>query len=185
MRAYVRHHSPGRVRLRIPKAKRQPDALKKIAEAAEKIDGVRATSVNPITGSVLIRCAVGTLKSLGVLAAALTDSGLGIELVDMMVEDEGEIAEYSYLARDLGDVLLSADSAMKQATANQLDLRVLLPAAAGIAATVALSKPTMATPLWLTLAIFAFSSFVALNRLEDEPSLEGTTEKSSEGNYLH
>ncbi|HYB91676.1 MAG TPA: hypothetical protein VEC38_11595 [Candidatus Binataceae bacterium] len=54
------------------------------------------------------------------------------------------------------------DDAIRAATGNVLDLKVLIPLLAGILGIVLLPK-TRSTPLWLTLMIFAFSSFLMLH----------------------
>ncbi|MGH8011674.1 MAG: HMA2 domain-containing protein [Candidatus Binataceae bacterium] len=187
MRVYVRHHSPGRIRLRIPQAKRKPEALNRIAKIASALDGVRSADINSITGSVLIRCATGALKSLGVLATAFVDSGLPLKLVDLLAEAEGapELEQYSLLARGLGSALLNADAVVRSATQNQIDLEILLPSIAGVAGLASLRNSAATTPLWLTLMIFAFTSFVALNQLGESNLKAGndTSAAAREGGH--
>src|ERR1700743_1695790 len=55
MNLKVEHQVPGRVRMKIPAGKRNPELLKQISEAFGVIPGVEEITVNPATGSVVLR----------------------------------------------------------------------------------------------------------------------------------
>ena len=54
-KAHVVHHLPGRVRLRVPSRRRQPAFFHDVKKRLEGLDAVSSVSVNPTSGSVLIR----------------------------------------------------------------------------------------------------------------------------------
>jgi hypothetical protein len=56
----------------------------------------------------------------------------------------------------------SLHAEVKRATDNNLDLAVLLPLTVGAIAVRKLKSPE-STPLWLTLAIFSFQTFLTLH----------------------
>jgi hypothetical protein len=68
----------------------------------------------------------------------------------------------SLMASAIFDAARQWNRQIRQATDNKLDLAVLVPL---VSAALALSKRTSAqgTPIWVTLAMFAFQSFVSLN----------------------
>jgi hypothetical protein len=82
------------------------------------------------------------------------------------IEAEAEfLAAHSTTARQIVDFVRSVDKSLKRATNNSLDLKVLLPL--GLAAYSILEIGVDAsTPMWVTLGIFSFNSFISLH---DEP----------------
>jgi len=70
--------------------------------------------------------------------------------------------EHSAGARAVMGFFGELDDAIRDATGNTLDLKVLIPLVAGVLGIVLLPR-TRSTPLWLTLMIFAFSSFLMLH----------------------
>jgi hypothetical protein len=186
-RAYVAHQMHGRVRLRIPAARHRPAKLHRIAEQVRSVHGVKSAEVNPTSGSLLIKYSEAVLGGLGALLAALGAAGLPIELVGLASEEAGVVglAGYSGVASAIGSLVQALDHQTKAATGNQFDLRVLLPlSAAGLGLAVMRETPAAPTPLWLTLIIFAFSSFVMLNRPHPEENTVGQV-KQPEQAYLH
>jgi hypothetical protein len=71
-------------------------------------------------------------------------------------------SEPSAAAKAITSFFKSLDREIRQATDNELDLKLLLPLAAGALGLVAFERKA-ATPLWLTLLIFAFHSFLTLH----------------------
>lgn len=51
---YYYHSVPGRVRVKSPQIKRNPEAGALLKERLSALDGVREVSVTPLTGSVLV-----------------------------------------------------------------------------------------------------------------------------------
>jgi heavy-metal-associated domain-containing protein len=189
MRAYLVHRSKGRVRLRIPKIRHNRSALQHVAERARKVSGVNSAEYNAMTGSVLIRHAPGVPRSIEDLVEAISDSGLPLELVNTLLEEEGmpDLSEDAQLAEVVMSFLANANLAIKQATGNQIDLKVLLPIAAlgvgGLSLTRRDGAASLSTPLWLTLMLFAFSSFSTLHPHQHHGSRQQA--ENSPERYLH
>lgn len=51
---YYVHQVPGRLRVKIPSLRSSPEQAWKIQELLDELNGVERSSVNPITGSVLV-----------------------------------------------------------------------------------------------------------------------------------
>ena len=60
MEHYV-HHTPGRLRVKIPSIRKNPDENNAISHFLLNIKGVERVTVNPITGSVLIHYDIDTV----------------------------------------------------------------------------------------------------------------------------
>jgi hypothetical protein len=54
IKLHIAHHTPGRVRMKIPSAKGDPEALRQVADAFGVLPGVERVSVNVTTGSVVL-----------------------------------------------------------------------------------------------------------------------------------
>jgi hypothetical protein len=184
MHAYIKHRSPGRLRLRIPEARCRPDMLRRISDHARRMPGVTSTQFNPTTGSVLISSAEDTIIDAAKLAEALSGPDLPMKVVDMVAEAIAPIppGTRSETSETLTNLLQEADVFVRTATRNKLDLRLLLPLGAGVGALGYLSKAGSSTPLWVTLAIFAVTSFTTLQNL---PSQLGDAQTQSSPAYLH
>src|ERR1700742_4074090 len=50
----IEHQVPGRVRMKIPAGKGNPELLKQVSEAFGVIPGIEEVTVNPTTGSVVL-----------------------------------------------------------------------------------------------------------------------------------
>jgi hypothetical protein len=148
-------------------------ALHKIKESISKMPGVTSVDTNSTTGSVLVNYDASGFKAFeGTLADHAEQNDLFsfkppelTEVDDLADKIEGEaefLAEHSELARSLLGVCKQLNDEVKRSTHNTVDLKVLLPL--GLAAyTFTAQDASMATPLWVTLGMFAFNSFVSLH----------------------
>lgn len=164
--AYVAHHIPGRARIRVPTAKRNPQLLRRVADAAAKVGGAKGIETNPMTGSVLIHYErSGFARFLELLAEAL--EGILVLAEPELAAEEAAIdllvSGPSSTAKAVADGFRYLDRELKIVSGNTLDLRLLVPLAA-VAVSLSLVSDPMSTPLWLTLAIFSMSSFLQLNQ---------------------
>src|SRR5271165_3318967 len=50
----IEHQVPGRVRMKIPAGKNNPDLLKQVSETFAIIPGIEHVTVNPATGSIVL-----------------------------------------------------------------------------------------------------------------------------------
>jgi hypothetical protein len=93
-----------------------------------------------------------------------------IDELENQLEEEAEyLAEHSQAARIIVDFCKSLDREVKRATNNAVDLKVLVPL--GLAAyTFVEIGVEAATPVWLTLGLFALNHFVEMHA---HPSVAG------------
>jgi Heavy metal associated domain 2 len=164
--AYIHHHVSGRLRLRLPAAKGETDALREISSAIAKTPGINHVEYNPVTGSILIQYSPEQYKNLTAL-----ESGLGGSAAQLALNNSHHAHGESHRRRSYGRSIAArrVDSFFKQidheirmATDNEVDLKFIVPFGVGILGLVALRHSSI-TPLWLTLMIFAFNSFLGLH----------------------
>jgi hypothetical protein len=150
--AYVVHHIPGRMRIKIPGARGKLELLRDVAEVLRALSYVTAVDANPLTGTLLVRYLP---QAFDALANFLSDQGV----------DASNHSGPNRLPNSramLNQWLRQADEALREATEKQLDLRLLVPLTA-VGAGLLAARRGGPTPLWLTLLIFAFSSYMALD----------------------
>jgi len=187
--AEVAHATHGRVRLKIPAAKRNPDLLHQIKAAFEILPGIDAIEVRRESGSLLIFYDADHHPDIASLfvslsqtedapvdmaphAAAATHRPPQTKLDELTstIEAEAEyLAEHSHVAKSIVDVVRQLDRQIKLATNSNVDLKILVPIAlAGF--TFLEIGAAAATPMWVTLVIFSLNHFVELHAHDaDEP----------------
>jgi hypothetical protein len=180
--AYVHHHLPGRLRLRIPAAKGEASELREISSAIARAPGVNQVEYNPVTGSILIQYSPEHYRSLSALQSGLGESVAPIVLNNSDHTDRGsQHRRYRYgrsiAARRVDSFFKQLDHEIRMATDNEVDLKFILPFGVGVVGLLAL-RYSSATPLWLTLIIFAFNSFLGLHA--PTPAELGLTEMGGE-----
>ncbi len=132
-------------------------------------------SCNPLTGSILILHHGTELE----LEGAMTSQN-GSTLPFVLAPEKPHAdpprrrhrkgPRQSYLAAAIAETVADLDDAVRAATGNALDLEILVPIlAGGIGLT--MMRGSRRTPLWLILAIVAFTSFTVLH---GEGSAEAT-----------
>jgi hypothetical protein len=176
--AEIVHHVRGRVRMKIKAAKGDECLLEQIRQALAPIPGVRDISVNPATGSVIMYY---DPDAHGEFHARLEQHGAGhicmqraprseVDDVADQLEREAEfLAEHSEAARAVVEFCRALDREVKIATNNAVDLKVLVPL--GLAAyTFVYVGIEAATPVWLTLGLFALNHFVEMHAHEQRPA---------------
>jgi hypothetical protein len=172
-RAHVVHHIPGRVRVKLPHAKGNHAFLQQIKEFLAPIPGVKQVAINSTAGSVVIHYDHTKFED---FHSHLTQHGKRAELFSLMppeisevdeivekVEREAEfLAEHSDAARTLVNFVKTLNDGVRRATGNLVDLKVLLPLGLAVYSFKEVGVEA-STPLWVTLGIFSFNSFVALH----------------------
>jgi hypothetical protein len=164
--ASIVHTIPGRMRIRIPSARADNKFLDQARAALRALPHVVEVSSNPLTGSLLVTYPPALQRE---FEGALT-MGNGSPLpFDLKPADPPRSRRRkrrkkrdSELSRAVTDFFTEIDDAIKESTDNVLDLKTLLPltlAALGITYV----RGGKGTPVWLTLMLFAFSSFIALH----------------------
>jgi heavy-metal-associated domain-containing protein len=187
--AHVSHHIPGRMRVKLPRAKGQHRVLQDIRQLIAPMPGVQRVEINPATGSVLVYYEPERHEE---FHTQLTEHAMQADLfalkppelsevdeVAEKIEAEAEfLAAHSDIAQRMIDVVKQIDTGIKRATNNNVDLKVLLPLGLAIYALVEAGTEAV-TPLWVTLGIFSFNSFVALHRAH--PAAQGETASIHDG----
>ena len=173
--AKVAHHVPGRVRIKVPSGRQNPRLLNEIKQALASAPGVGHVEVHPTTGSVIIhyrRNAAHPRSFRKELSDQGRSSGLfdlappdvtGVGDLEKKIEQEAEfLAAHSELARAVVNATEQLNLAIKRATDNNLDLKVLVPGVLAVYSALYVGAE-LSTPLWVTLGLFSFNSFLALH----------------------
>jgi Heavy metal associated domain 2 len=185
MNLKIEHQVPGRVRMKIPAGKGNPDLLKMVSETFAVIPGIEHVTVNPTTGSVVLFYDVdrhdefhGTFRGHyeahgghnggqsggnGAMHGADTE----LDKLTSSIEAEAEfLARHSHTARAVVDFVKKIDHEIKLATNNNLDLKIVF-AVGIICLTVFEVGATAATPVWVTLAIFTVNHFIQMHEQQN------------------
>jgi hypothetical protein len=185
--AEIAHATRGRVRIKIPAGKSNPELLHQIRAAFEGHPGIDAIDVKQSTGSIIIyydpehhedipslftsmdKAAAAPLAHLAPLAAPPAPAPAYRQPANKLAEEidaieaEAEfLAEHSHFARSIVEYVKSLDRQIKRSTNNNIDLKILAPV--GLAAFTFLEiGAAAATPMWVTLVIFSLNHFVELH----------------------
>ena len=182
--AYVHHHLPGRLRLRIPAAKGEEEELRELSSAIARTAGIGQVDYNPITGSILIQYSLERYKNLQSLESSLSASAVPIAVNNSHRAHRPSQYQHnprgrSIAARRVDSFFKQLDHEIRMATDNEIDLKFILPFGVGILGLFLLLRHSSTTPLWLTLLIFAFSSFLGLHSPTPGELAEGLVELES------
>src|SRR5262249_44191196 len=150
-----------------PSAKGDAELSWRIRELAKAVPGVESIESNFTTGSLLIHYAKDAFQDFERRLSSASHSVLELKIAQQEQEENltqaaGAPEAASAFATAIATAFKELDSSLRSATDNMLDLKVLLPLAAATAGVLTLRK-ALATPLWVTLMIFAFSAFVVLH----------------------
>jgi hypothetical protein len=174
--AEVAHAVHGRLRLKIPAAKRDPGILGPLKAAIGRIEGVDAVEVKEGTGSIVIYYDREHHPEVAALLTCITQTEAApvtfapnrppptkLDDLTKSIEDEaGFLAQHSVFARTVVSAVKRLDKDIKRSTNNNLDLKIMVPVAlAGV--TFLEIGAAAATPMWITLAIFSLNHFVELH----------------------
>lgn len=157
--AHIAHHVPGRIRIRLPHAQGNRVLLKQIGESIAPRPGVHRVRVNPTAGSIVIHYDPGLLDNFRQsLAEHVKDEEL------FMLDTCPQKGE-SGVARSIDRGLKEISDTVKHSTGEAIDLKELFPFAVAAAALFFVDK-TLGAPLWVSLLIFSFSSYMDLHEPE-------------------
>jgi hypothetical protein len=168
-KARIAHKVPGRIRMRIPYAKTNPDILEVYKVAFSRIPGITKVATKPATGNIIIHYDVKHeadfnkhLSFYGVAHGAPLP-GNEIDLMANRIKAEADfLAQRSEFAKTTVDFFAGLDKQLKLTTGNAIDLKIVL--AGGLAAyTFWEIGATAATPMWVTLALFSLNHFAELH----------------------
>jgi hypothetical protein len=167
MNLRIEHQLPGRVRMKIPAGKGNPELLKQISEVFGVIPGIEEIIVNPTTGSVVLHYDAGRHDEFhgsfrqhydahgaahGAANGGMHGADTELDKLTGSIEAEAEfLASHSHSARAVVDFVKKLDREVKLATNNTIDLKIVF-AVGIIALTVFEVGATAATPVWVTQA---------------------------------
>jgi hypothetical protein len=188
MNLKIEHQVPGRVRMKIPAGKGNPELLKQISDVFGVIPGIEEVAVNPTTGSVVLHYdadrhdefhgsfrqhyeAHGAIH--GPANGGLHGADTELDKLANSIEAEAEfLARHSHSARAVVDFVKMVDREIKRATNNNIDLKIVF-ALGIIGLTVFEVGATAATPVWVTLAIFTVNHFIEIHDRHGHPDPNG------------
>jgi hypothetical protein len=165
---HVAHHSTGRVRMKVPTAKRDPEAMAAIAQSFAGVAGVESVSVNATTGSLVLKYnpdrPMDVHSQVEERAGGYSPLDSEIDEVTEFIQQEAEfLAQHSHTAKVIVDFFTRLDQAIKTHTNNYVDMKILL-AAGLIVGTIAGVGLHTATPVWLVLVVFSINHMVQLHQ---------------------
>jgi Heavy metal associated domain 2 len=163
----IAHQVPGRVRMKIPSAKGNTELLQQISETFAVIPGIEQVTVNALTGSVVLHYDVDRHDEFHGQFRGHHNQNVPpptqIDEFAQKIEQEAEfLARNSDSARAALEFCKKLDREIKLATHNTVDLKIVF-ALALIGVTVFEIGATAATPVWVTLALFAVNHFVEMH----------------------
>lgn len=172
-RARIEHKIRGRIRMKVPHGRANPEILEVYSETFGAIPGVHSIATRPETGSIVIHYDpnreaefqqhFGQACDQHLAMAPLARPDDQIDKIANEIEAEAEyLATYSNIARATVDFFKACDRELKLATGNNIDLKIVL--AGGLAAFTFLEiGAAAATPMWVTLALFSLNHFAELH----------------------
>ena len=164
----IAHQVPGRIRIKIPSAKGNPEQLEAYKATLSLLPGIERIDVNPDTGSIVLRYDPNQHHDFH----DHLDRHHGdrhhrpptneIDALASKIEQEAQyLAEHSEVARMVVDFCKNADRQIRTSSGNMLDLKMLL-AIGVVGVTVFEVGATAATPVWVTLALFGMNHFIEM-----------------------
>ena len=187
-RVRTAHRTRGRIRLSVQNFKNHPKSLENVKRAIAPMQGVRRVDVNSTTGSITVHYDPALygkfhdqLSARGEASGAFQldppTLGEGGELVKNVEAEAEFLSNHSETARTIVDAFSSFNQAVKRVTDNNLDLKVLLPLGLAVYSFLEIGIET-STPLWVTLGVFSFNSFVSLHTRQDDTASDMETEQA-------
>jgi hypothetical protein len=170
----IEHKVPGRIRMKIPSAKDNPEFLATFQQVFATIPGVSKVHPKPDTGSIVIHydplreaefeqhfhhhCAQQEV--------AVHSELPGNEINDIAKKIEAEaefLAERSEAVRHTVDFCRKLDRQIRKTTDNTIDLKIVLVGGLAAATFVEIGMAA-ATPMWVTLSLFAMNHVLELKQ---------------------
>jgi hypothetical protein len=197
-KAHVAHHTKGRLRIRVPSAKNDPDALEEIRRSLAPVPGVSEVTVNEAIGTVTViydpdrhpnfhqHMSHGqgshqeTLHFPPPPAREMPMVSEVDEAMEMLEKEAEFLSSHSHAAKVIFDALRKFDAGLKKATDNNVDLKVLAPLGLAVYAFAEMGFEA-ATPVWLTLGLFSFNHFVSLHTQHPTTHPHATPSKTPGG----
>lgn len=164
----LEHQVRGRLRLKLSSAKRNPQLLAQIKQTFDALPGVKQVIVNPTTGSVVLQYDEFRHEQFlseierHLPAARRAPRDEFDELADQIDKEGERLDDPSYAARGLVDALKAFDWEVKGATANLVDLKIVLAAMVAGVGLLQLGA-VAASPAWVALMFLGLNRAAELN----------------------
>jgi Heavy metal associated domain 2 len=181
----VAHQVPGRVRMKIPSAKGNPELLEEMKQTLSVIPGIEQVIVNPATGSLVLHYDTDQHDEFHGRLEHHTGGHVRpppsneIDALASKIQQEAEfLAENSHAARVVVDFFKQVDQQIKTSSHNTIDLKIVL--AVGIASfTILEVGANAATPVWVTLAMFGLNHLIEANSPEGADADDATDDAAT------
>ncbi len=186
-RVRTAHRTRGRIRLSVRDFKKNSKSLEDVKQAIAPMHGVCRVEVNSTTGSVTVHYDPALYGEFHDHLAARGEAsgafhldppvlGEGGELIQNVEAEAEFLSRHSETARTIVDYFTAFNQGVKRATDNNLDLKVLLPVGLAVYSFLEIGIET-STPLWVTLGIFSFNSFLSLHTRQDDTASDMEAEQ--------
>src|SRR5437763_7174615 len=162
--ADLAHHIAGRLRLRIPAAKGNPDLLRSIKESLERMPGVHRVKTNVKLGSVVLQYDPAAFTD---FVRTITEHAAQHDLFTVAAEDTTPCV--SETDQSLKRLLSEVNRTVHHATGGVINLKELFPLALGLYGLVFVNRSAAAAQ-WINWIQVAFDTYIDLH--EDEPVAE-------------
>jgi len=168
----IAHQVPGRIRMKIPSAKGNPELLEEIQKTFSAIPGIEGVTVNPETGSVVLRYDTDRHDDFHSGFAHRYAHHAGhhphkppsneIDALASKIEEEANfLAEHSQTAKAVVDFCRHWDKEIKFASGNMVDLKMVM--CVGLVGFMIFEVgAAAATPVWVTLTLFGLNHFIEM-----------------------
>ncbi len=165
----IAHQVPGRIRMKIPSGKGNPELLEQMKQTFGVIPGIEQVTINPATGSMVLHYDTDHHDTFHSHLERHTGGHYRppptneIDALAGKIQQEAEfLAENSHTARVVVDFFKEVDQQIKAGSNNTIDLKIVL--AVGIAGfTIFEVGASAATPVWVTLAMFGLNHLIEAN----------------------
>jgi hypothetical protein len=167
----IAHQTRGRVRLKIPAAKRNPDLLEQIKTASGNVilyyDPERYADVPSFFQSLGGKLGNPTAASLIEATRCRAPQNRVTEVSKQTEREAASPAEHSAIAKAIVEFGNDFDRQVRRATNNHFDLKIMVPI--GLAAFTFLEiGAAAATPMWVTWMIFSLGNVLELQAQDDD-----------------
>jgi cation transport ATPase len=168
----IAHQVPGRIRMKIPSAKGNPGLLEEIQKTFSAVPGIEGVTVNPETGSVVLRYDTDRHDDFHAGFAHRYEHHAGhhprkppsneIDALATKIEEEANfLAEHSQTAKAAVEFCRHWDKEIKLASGNMVDLKMVL--CVGLVGFMIFEVgAAAATPVWVTLTLFGMNHFIEM-----------------------
>lgn len=158
--AEVLHHIPGRMRIRVPAAKRDSERLEEIRSSIEKLPGVVDVSANSGLGTLIIHY---ELAAFGEAVQRITEHASKADLFLLRPPpDEDDEPPVSNLDRAVDQFVGKVNRILQAGTGQAVNLKEIFPFGIILYAVLFVDQ-AIAASQWLSWLQFAFSSYLDLH----------------------